>query len=104
MGDRASVILTQKGQSNSPCLCQHWGGEGFHDRVKEFIQNLYGKFKHHQDEARDRLEPERVFIKLVIRLGEGGYVACERKDVDDSDCGCLHVDLGLDKPTFKLIR
>lgn len=110
MGARASVILTQDGKE-SPCLCLHWGSNAYHEEVREFVTKLYevlkdptkfsvweGKKTVHAPE--DRLEPSRVFVKLVQKFGEGGYVAKDRNEVDDSDYGCLYVELGDKKPTF----
>jgi hypothetical protein len=100
MGARASVILT-KDKEESPVLCQHWGGSEFHEEVREWITGLYAE-DHSQDgmKPENRLEPERVFVKLVTKFGEGGYVAKDRSGVDDSDYGCLYVELGETKPTF----
>lgn len=112
MGARASVILTQGGEQ-SPVLCQHWGGNEFHEEVREFITEAYKVYedpkkfsvwegKKTVHEPNDRLEPSRMFVKLVQKLGEGGYIAKERIEVDDSDYGCLYVELGEDKPVFSL--
>jgi hypothetical protein len=103
MGARASVILTKENHADSPCLCQHWGGNEFHENVREFILKLY-EADHSKDnmQPENRLEPSRVFIKLVKEFGEGGYVECSRDMVDDSDYGCLYVELEDKKPNFSI--
>jgi hypothetical protein len=112
MGDRASVILTKDGEE-SPVLCQHWGGSEFHEEVREFVTKCYEVLKDPKkfsvwqgvamvNEPNDRLEPSRLFVKIVREFGEGGYIAKTRDEVDDSDNGCLYVELGEDKPTFTL--
>lgn len=102
MGARASVIITD-GRQESPVLCQHWGGPEFHDEVKEWIKEIYAE-DHSEDNINpaNRLEPERVFVRLVQKFGENGYVCKDRSEVDDSDFGCLYVKLGEKKPTFSL--
>ena len=103
MGARASVILTQKGSPKSPVLCQHWGGTAFHEDVRKWILSLYAE-DHSKDGMNpwNRLEPGRVFVRLVQKFGTDGYVERERKNVDDSDYGCLYVELGKDEPTFSI--
>jgi hypothetical protein len=111
MGDRASVIL--KGGNTSffpevdqisPVLCQHWGGSEFHESVRKFILEQYS-LDHSKDggSPENRLEPERLFVRLVCALGEGGYICREREEVDDSDNGCLYVTLD-QTPKFEIVR
>jgi hypothetical protein len=38
----------------------------------------------------------------VQKFGEGSYIECDRSSVDDSDNGCLYVELGDNRPTFSL--
>lgn len=103
MGARASVILTQKGSTNSPVICQHWGGNEFHEEVREWVSGVYAE-DHSKDNLKpeNRIEPSRLFVRLVQKFGDGSYIECERADVDDSDYGCLYVELGPDKPTFTI--
>lgn len=102
MGARASVILKKSGEANSPVLCQHWGGSKFHESIREWVATLYAESNKERTTGKvaDRLEPNRVFIKMVRLFGEGGYVECDPIRVDDSDYGCLCVHLGEDSPTF----
>jgi len=102
MGARASVILKQ-GEEESPVLCQHWGGNEFHENVREWITGIYAE-DHSEDNLNpgNRLEPERLFVRLIKTFGDGGYVQKDRSHVDDSDYGCLYVHIDKDKPRFSL--
>lgn len=104
MGARASVILTREGET-SPVLCQHWGGSEFHEDVREWAKE---QFALSQDENKRRItdrwgEPERIFVRLIQKFGEDGYVGKTRDEVDDSDHGCLSIELGNDGPIFTLL-
>lgn len=114
MGARASIMLV-RGKKKSPVLCQHWGGNEFHEDVREFVDKIYeyrvGKSMTDEEAARvfntkvlglmTRLaEIDRIFTLIVMNFGDGGYVGRDRNDVDDSDYGCLIIDLSGDKPVY----
>jgi hypothetical protein len=100
MGARASVML-KDGGSLSPVLCQHYGGEEFHEEVKEWIREHYEKSGKAGTSITDRWEMCRIFVRLVQRFGDEGYVETDRSKVDDSQYGCLVIDV-TDAPTFSV--
>jgi hypothetical protein len=103
MGARASVVIKNDTQE-SPVLCQHWGGEGLHEEVREWIAKVYSE-DHSEDGMKpaNRIEPDRLFVRLVQKFGEGGYIVKDRSECDDSDYGCLFVDVSSkDKPKFSV--
>lgn len=103
MGARASVMLTRKGEE-SPVLCQHWGGNEFHEEVRKWAQEQF-LIKEGKDGGTitDRWgEVGRIFIRLIQRFGDGGYVGKTQDEVDDSDYGCLRIELGDSGPEFSL--
>jgi hypothetical protein len=96
----------------SPVLCQHWGGEAFHAKVRAWAKK---QFKNREGTRGDGTgpcpnitdrwsEPGRIFVRLVQAFGELGYVGRTRDEVDDSDYGCLQVTLSDNGPTFKVLR
>lgn len=96
------MILHKEGEADSPCLCQHWGGNEFHETVREFVADAFKNRERTTGKVEDRWEPSRLFVKLVIALGSGGYIECDPNRVDDSDYGCLHVTMHDDGPEFSL--
>jgi len=123
MGARASIRVL-RGDQYSPTLCQHWGGSEFHEEVRDFVKAIYtfrkGTPKIHKlsDDVKEALqkqfgtkdlelmtrtsEIERIFTLIVMKFGDCGYIGREGDMVDDSDYGCMEIELGEDKPTFNL--
>ena len=99
MGATASVQLTCN-DAFSPILCQHWGGKKFHEEVKKWITEHY---KTESKDITDRWEMCRIFVRLVQKFGDNGYVERERYLVDDSDYGCLKIDV-TGEPKFTLVQ
>jgi hypothetical protein len=96
--------MLKDGEDYSPVLCQHWGGNEFHEEVREWIAEHYKKshgsvLGNDVEVITDRWEMNRIFVRLVQRFGDEGYVERERDSVDDSDYGCLVIDVS-GKPKF----
>lgn len=100
MGARASVMLTQKGET-SPVLCQHWGGNEFHEKVRKWAVEQF-EVKEGLNNITDRWNVQRIFVRLIQKFGEDGYVGKTQNEVDDSDYGCLRIELGDNGPEFSM--
>ena len=111
MGDRASVKFKSKFEE-SPVFCSHWGGTDFHEAVKDFTEEILAEARGKGGvEPLFRLEPSIMmveFIRTHFKEFEEGdrvtscyYLGKDRSEVDDSDNGCLVVNLDLaeTKPT-----
>jgi len=95
-------MLTRKGEE-SPVLCQHWGGNEFHEEVRKWAAEQFLIKETPGDGITDRwYEVGRIFVRLVQRFGDGGYVGKTQNEVDDSDYGCLRIELGDNGPEFSM--
>lgn len=102
MGARASVVLTRNGEE-SPVLCQHWGGNEFHEEVRKWAVEQFNLKEGKNGTITDRWdEPGRIFVRLIQKFGEGGYVGKTTAEVDDSDYGCLRIELTDQGPKFSM--
>lgn len=97
--------MLKDGDHESPVLCQHWGGSYFHDEVKEWIQEHYAKSGggFSTEDITDRWEMSRIFVRLVQKFGNEGYVEASRDHVDDHDYGTLVIDVS-GAPKFEVIH
>ena len=124
MGARASIKVTC-GNEESPVLCQHWGGSEFHEVVRDFVKGIYedrpklsdykldpkikkvlaDKYKCGEGDLELMTRTDevgRIFTLIVMNYGSGGYIGKTESEVDDSDYGCLTIELGEGKPIFHL--
>jgi len=107
MGDRASVKFKNDNEE-SVILCAHWGGTDFHDLAKDYTEELISDIKKRERpdfEPLFRMEPSIVMVDFIRwlmrqdycvskgRVESSLYLGKERNEVDDSDNGCLVVNL-----------
>ncbi len=99
MGDRVSVSF-KNGLMESPPLFSHWGGMGFVETAKAYVQALRREVAGEETYPLDRLNPYTVMVDFIRFITEGMervssdlYIVSDTSEGDNSDNGHHVIEL-----------